>query len=136
MVLILGVTSHGLHAQYKISTNERIITAETSREHHLSPPDEVAGAFLHLAYHNDREAWIETLSEKCLEKDQPKSEVWQWLTQLQNSPRFEVSEVAKSTRINQRIIVLRSPGKNKVPTKAYLIMVREMDSWKVLDVQW
>ncbi len=120
-------------AQYKQSSNDRVMIAAIPEDHANESAYAAVYAFISLPMENNREDWESMLSSKCFYRDTPIRQTDQWYASLRDpQTKFRIVKEGDTTRNNQKIFYLEQKGSRTKSEKAHVILVRERGSWKIL----
>ena len=118
-----------IQAQIKVSSNNKLILANTSEAELSESVDEVVREFFNLAQNGQRSQWEQLLARNCYKDDIPREFVNNWFDHLAcQKIKYTIVEMS-SPKTNQRIIHYASSSESN--TKKTMVLVKEKGRWKI-----
>jgi hypothetical protein len=139
-ILILALSAFTgwstIHAQYKLSSNNRLIVSEEIADETAIAPVTAAHDFFRLAGEGDRENWEKLLSKNCFRGNTPTKATDEWYETLSKSDKnYPILKEANASRNNQKIYYISSGDRNTKEGAKQMILVKEKGEWKILYAQ-
>lgn len=118
-----------INAQFKISSNNKLILTNPPKGELAETADATIQEFFHLAQNGQRSEWEHLLASNCFKNGILREYVNDWFDQLAMQPiQYTIIEMS-SPKTNQKILhYTSSPGSQKKKT---MVLVKEKGSWKV-----
>lgn len=130
LMVSLGIIFLGtINAQFKISSNNKLILTDPPEAKSAETANATAQDFFYLAQNGQRSEWERLLASNCYKNGVPREYVNDWFDHLAlQQIKYTIIEMS-SPKTNQKILHYSlSTGSKKKKT---MVLVKEKGSWKV-----
>lgn len=130
LMVSIGIIFLGpIHAQFKISSNNKLLLTNASEAELAESPSSTAQEFFKLPQNGQRSEWEHLLASNCYKDGVPQEFVNNWFNFLaSHKTEYRITEMS-SPKTNQKVIYYSSSPESE--KKKTMVLVKEKGKWKI-----